>query len=137
MYQNQYPNYFQNQYQNFQNPIPTNLKIVDDFNNIQAAQVPMDNLGGYFIKRDGTEIQVRRWMPNGQIAITSYIPQSDNDTTNTSSDEIKFQNEPNMNFTKAFEERLDSIIDRLDTLEDIISNPKPKRATKKEVSSDE
>lgn len=137
MYQNQYPNYFQNQYQNFQNPIPTNLKIVDDFNNIQAAQVPMDNLGGYFIKRDGTEIQVRRWMPNGQIAITSYIPQFDNDTTNTSSDEIKAQNEPNMNFTKAFEERLDSIIDRLDTLEDIISNPKPKRATKKEVSSDE
>lgn len=137
MYQNQYPNYFQNQYQNFQNPIPTNLKIVDDFNNIQAAQVPMDNLGGYFIKRDGTEIQVRRWMPNGQIAITSYIPQFDNDTTNTSSDEIKSQNEPNMNFTKAFEERLDSIIDRLDTLEDIISNPKPKRATKKEVSSDE
>jgi hypothetical protein len=113
------------------------LKIVDDFNNIQAAQVPMDNLGGYFIKRDGTEIQVRRWMPNGQIAITSYIPQFDNDTTNTSSDEIKSQNEPNMNFTKAFEERLDSIIDRLDTLEDIISNPKPKRATKKEVSSDE
>lgn len=137
MYQNQYPNYFQNQYQNFQNPIPTNLKIVDDFNNIQAAQVPMDNLGGYFIKRDGTEIQMRRWMPNGQIAITSYIPQFDNDTTNTSSDEIKAQNEPNMNFTKAFEERLDSIIDRLDTLEDIISNPKPKRATKKEVSSDE
>lgn len=137
MYQNQYPNYYQNQYQNYQNPIPTNLKIVDDFNNIQAAQVPMDNIGGYFVKRDGTEIQVRRWMPNGQIAITSYLPRFDNEMANTSSENITPVNEPNMDFTKAFEERLDNIIDRLDMLEDIISNPKPKRTTKKEVSSDE
>lgn len=49
-------------------------KIVDDFNSITANDVPMNGVGAVFVKRDGTEIQIRNWTANGTIATSSYIP---------------------------------------------------------------
>lgn len=49
-------------------------RIVEDFGVITANDVPMDGSGAVFIKRDGSEIQVRNWTANGTIATTSYMP---------------------------------------------------------------
>ena len=47
------------------NNIPT--QVVSDFTTIQAANVPMDAIGGLFIKNDFSEIQSRRWTQDGKI----------------------------------------------------------------------
>lgn len=48
--------------------------IVDDFNIITANDVPMDGNGAIFIKRDGSEIQVRNWNANGSITASVFRP---------------------------------------------------------------
>ena len=132
-YQQNYQNpYQQNQY-NMQNNIPT--QVVSDFTTIQAANVPMDAIGGLFIKNDFSEIQSRRWTQDGKIVSTSYFPQIQNEGNNTSQDEIKRQNDTLDEFTRAFNDKLNTMIDRLDTIEDLVT-PR-KRTTKKEVVADE
>jgi hypothetical protein len=49
-------------------------RIVDDFSLITANDVPMNGGGAVFIKKDGSEIQIRSWTANGTIATTSYAP---------------------------------------------------------------
>lgn len=51
-----------------------NGRIVDDFNTLSANDVPMDGNGAIFIKKDGSEIQLRNWTANGTIQTTSYKP---------------------------------------------------------------
>lgn len=94
-YQQAYPNFYPQQVQNpqmdrlahlqamQQSLQPTQMspafqglmgRIVDDFGVITANDVPMDGNGAVFIKRDGSEIQVRNWTASGTIASTSFIP---------------------------------------------------------------
>lgn len=49
-------------------------RVVDDFNSITANDVPMNGVGAVFVKKDGSEIQVRNWTANGTIATSSYTP---------------------------------------------------------------
>lgn len=123
--------------QNTQNINGINTQLVDDFDTISANSVPMDNNGALFVKRDGTEIQSRRWTPDGKIITIAYFPQIDSETENTSSSELKLQESAFADFTDTFYQQMDKVLDRLDILEDIITNPKPKRTTKKEVIADE
>lgn len=49
-------------------------KIVDDFNMIVASDIPMDGSPAFFIKRDMSEIQLRKWGNDGRIYTTGYRP---------------------------------------------------------------
>lgn len=49
-------------------------RLVDDFSVITANDVPMDGNGAVFIKRDGSEIQVRNWTAQGTIATNVFKP---------------------------------------------------------------
>ena len=51
-----------------------NGRIVDEFNILSANDVPMDGNGAIFVKKDGSEIQLRNWTANGTIQTTSYKP---------------------------------------------------------------
>ena len=137
LYQNQYQNPYSQYQQNMQaiqqNQIPT--QIVDSFDTIQANAVPMDMNGAFFIKRDGTEIQSRRWTQNGQIVTTSYFPKIGNEV-NSSTDEIKSQNEAFNEFTQVFNDRINKVFDRLDMIEDLVT-PRKRAAGKKEVVDNE
>ena len=74
-----YPNYMQpyNYQPNFQ-PVPQNNtipgRIVDDFSMISASDVPMNGDTSVFLKRDLSEIQLRKWGADGRIYNTSYKP---------------------------------------------------------------
>lgn len=74
---NQFMNYLSNspqmpmgygyqQYQPMHHGVVT--KIVDDFSQITANDVPMDSNGAFFVKKDGSEIQHRVWTAQGTIA---------------------------------------------------------------------
>ena len=49
-------------------------RFVDAFESITANDVPMDGNGAIFVKRDGSEIQVRNWTAQGTIATNVFKP---------------------------------------------------------------
>ena len=107
-------------------------RIVEDFNVITANDVPMDGNGAVFIKRDGSEIQVRNWTANGTIATTSYIPVLEPKGEQTGilpnqNRELKFDEV--LGLIGAVSEKVDGLSARLD---DFIKTKASSR-TKKEV----
>lgn len=116
--------------------------IVENFDNITAKNVPMDDNGALFVKQDGSEIQLRRWSADGTITPTSYFPQNstqkenvDNLPPNNSELKIGLNDET----TQAFMDRFDTITNMIDALNQNISQLKPQtrvRATKKEADSE-
>ena len=75
----QYPQYSQqNQFmqQTIQQNQPQGIvgKIVNDFSELTANDVPMNGSAAFFPKADGSELQVRSWTANGTIQTVVYKP---------------------------------------------------------------
>lgn len=106
-------------------------RIVDDFGAITANDVPMNGMGAVFIKKDGSEIQIRNWTANGTIATTSYSPVLE-------AKEEKVGNLPSVNTEARFDEVLNlvgTISDKVDNLAAQLNDfakPKSNNRTKKE-----
>lgn len=68
-------------------------RMVDDFNVITANDVPMDGNGAVFIKKDGSEIQIRNWTAQGTIATSVFKPvkTGQHKEVSTSSDKIEIR----------------------------------------------
>lgn len=49
-------------------------KIVNDFSELTANDVPMNGSAAFFPKADGSEIQARAWTANGTIQTVVYRP---------------------------------------------------------------
>lgn len=101
-------------------------RIVNNIEEVNANEIPMDGNCAYFVTADGSEIYGKKWLPSGTIATTHYKSVLDNVGVQ---DSKKYNEEVKGEF-KAINERLDKI-------EDLIGGLKttPKRTTtKKEVS---
>lgn len=113
-----------------------NGRIVDDFNILSANDVPMDGNGAVFIKKDGSEIQLRNWTANGTIQTTSYKPILEQNSENGA-------NIPQMDLNGLYEDvraLRGEISERFDRLEKSMTNSSTKTIsskTKKEVVTDE
>ena len=127
---NPYPNYYQQTYnpyqQNYsvQNIVQQGIvtRMVDDFSYITANDVPMDANGAIFIKKDGSEIQRRVWTAQGNIIVTSYLPQiaTKNDSMVNVSSETEKSNLGAFNeFMGAFDEKMKSLNDKIDKIYDL------------------
>lgn len=102
---------------------PNNMsgKIVDDFNSITASDIPMDGNPATFIKRDGSEIQLRTWTSNGTISTTSYKPVTIETPVKTETD--------------VFADFREEVYHRFDKLEKALNVSR--KTTKKECDIDE
>lgn len=49
-------------------------KIVESIDIVKATDIPMDGNMYYFPKADGTEVYMKRWLPNGTTEIIPYKP---------------------------------------------------------------
>jgi hypothetical protein len=92
-------------------------RVVDDFGAITANDVPMNGLGAVFIKKDGSEVQIRSWTANGTIATTSYMPvlepnNAEANISTPSETELKFGELATL--IGAVSEKVDSLSTRLD-----------------------
>lgn len=127
---NQYQSYYPQTYNAFQQnyAVPNYghpgilTKMVDDFGYITANDVPMDGNGAIFIKKDGSEIQRRVWTAQGNIIVTSYLPQIANkgDLSVGLSSETEKSNLGAFNeFTEAFNEKMKSLNDKIDKIYDL------------------
>lgn len=91
----QYPQFSQ-QNQFMQQPVqnqPQGIvgKIVNDFSELTANDVPMNGSAAFFPKADGSELQVRSWTPNGTIQTIVYKPvQPENQSEATNIPQMDF-----------------------------------------------
>lgn len=115
IYGNNYQPTYQPMYSNYQ-PVyqPSGLsgKIVDDFGMITVNDVPMDGSPSVFVKRDNSEIQIRRWGNDGRIYNVSYLPQIEQKST----DEVNSTANVKQSDFDALTQRLEGIESKLDKL---------------------
>lgn len=106
-------------------------RIVDDFGVITANDVPMDGNGAVFIKRDGSEIQIRNWTANGTISSTSFIPvlEPKNDSTGTSPSSV---NGVKLDDVLGLIEAVSSKVDGLSSKLEDFMKPKVSRAKRED-----
>lgn len=107
-------------------------KIVNDFSELTANDVPMNGSAAFFPKADGSELQVRNWTPNGTIQTIVYRPvQPENQSEGANIPQVDFNalNDDVRALRK-------DILARLDAIEKSVSKPSA-RGKKAEVIADE
>lgn len=112
--------------------IGLNCRVIDDFNAIVANDVPMDENGAVFMKRDASEVQWRNWAANGTIQTTVYKPiQPENQSENANIQQTDFNalNED----VRALRE---DILARLDSIEKSVLTT-PTKTTRAKKGADE
>lgn len=120
------PNYY-SQYQpyqnNYQSLLPTQMSVatqsgtryVNNFNEIQVNEIPMDGKYVLFAKSDLTEVQAKAWLPNGTINTIEYVlkqpisDNSDSNPNNVTQIDLSSQFEPIMAEIKALNEKIDKL----------------------------
>lgn len=131
------------QQQTYQQPQPQMRmgmagKYVSDFGEVSANDVPMDGNYATFVKNDMSEIQLRKWNPNGTIETLSYKPFKapiEPQTVN-SSDKVQ------MDVLNDVRGQIDSVINAIQMLNDKIEKMNVKSPmsntskTKKEVADE-
>lgn len=110
-------------------------KVVNDFDEVTAMDVPQNNQAAFFPKADGSEIQARARASNGLIQTVSYKPILDQNAEQANIQQMDFNalNED----VRALREDIKGV---RDMIEKSISAPAVKtsqRGKKSEVNSDE
>lgn len=111
-------------------------KIVNDFSELTANDVPMNGSAAFFPKADGSELQVRSWTANGTIQTVVYKPvldQNNAEATNTPKMDFNALNED----VRALREDIKGV---REMIEKSISTPASKATSsrgKKEANADE
>lgn len=108
-------------------------RIVNDFSEITANDVPMNGNAAFFPKADGSELQVRSWTSSGTIQTVVYKPvfeQNGAEGINTPQMDFNALNED----VRALREEISA---RFDRLEQSMAKPSGNRSKKAEVSADE
>lgn len=99
-------------------------RVVNDFSEITANDVPMNGNAAFFPKADGSELQVRSWSSNGAIQTVVYKPVLEQNQAESA-------NIPQMDFNALNEDvraLREDIIARLDRLEQSMAVPAAKTA---------
>lgn len=111
-----------------------NARIVDNFDNITANDVPMSG-GALFLKNDGSEVEYRAWKADGTISKLQYSLCKDDSPspTQTSSERESLT-------LDMFNEVSENILQRIDLLSarlEEVTKTKTNTRTKKEALTDE
>lgn len=107
-------------------------KIVESVDIVKVTDIPMDGNVYYFPKADGTEIYSKQFMVNGQTRILTFKPVLDDNPNTLSNEDEKLKISALENVTALFQEKFDTINDKIDKIEKYL---KPVKA-KKEVDTD-
>lgn len=113
----------QQQYQQNIQPLQQNIgqqggligKVVNDFSEITANDVPMNGISAVFPKADMSEVQLRTWGADGKIQTISYKPileQKEAEDTNIPQMDFNGLNED----MRAFREDATARLDRMESL---------------------
>lgn len=109
-------------------------KIINDFSELTANDVPMNGSAAFFPKADGSEIQARAWTANGTIQTVVYKPVQPENTAEANTPQMDFNalNED----VRALREDIKGVREMIEKSMEV-SSPKTTRGKKSEVSADE
>jgi hypothetical protein len=107
-------------------------KVVESVDIVKVTDIPMDGNVYYFPKADGTEIYSKQFMVNGQTRILTFKPVLEDNPNTLSNEDEKLKISALENVTALFQEKFDTINDKIDKIEKYL---KPVKA-KKEVDTD-
>lgn len=134
-----YGNYYQ-PYSGIQPQVPNQFvqsgiagKVVNDFNEIVANDVPMNGSYAFFVKNDMSEIQARAWSADGKIIPIVFKPYFAQQPNNVTTEAKQGLFGADSDVTDTFMKRFDDIQARLDAIEDIFSKQTAGSRRKKEV----
>lgn len=102
-------------------------RVVNDFSEITANDVPMDGRSAIFPKADMSEIQVRAWSADGKIVPVTFVPVLENQPSNPASNEEKLKIGLSDEVAGAFMQRLDELVGKIDRLEKSMAAPAGKQ----------
>ena len=106
------PNYL-NQYQMPMYQQNQGTRFVNNFNEIQINEIPMDGKYALFAKSDMSEIQARAWNSNGTISVLEYslkqAPKTET-TENVPQEDRNAFIEPILAEIRALSERVDKLM---------------------------
>lgn len=115
-----------------QNQFATLGKIVDSVDVVKATDIPMDGNAYYFPKADGTEVYMKRWLPNGTTETTVYKPILETEIEHT----ITLSSEQEKSILEDFRGVLEGIQMDIQTLNDKVDRLGKTKTAKKEVADE-
>lgn len=126
------------QFQQQQQVIGINGKIVAAVENITANDVPMDGSVAFFPKQDLTEIYVKGWNADGTIRTIVYKPYtepSNNTAVNSMGGTEKSKFDLSEESTEVLMNRFDSLENRLSEIEQFMTTKTSTKSTAKSKNS--
>lgn len=118
-------------FMNAQNFLPLG-KIVESVDIVKATDIPMDGNMYYFPKADGTEVYMKRWLPNGTTEIVSYKPFVENVEASNSHSEVTGIDATNLiQYLNDIQSDIKTLTDKVDRFN------KPIKSNRKEVTESE
>lgn len=107
-----------------QNQFPALGKIVESMDIVKVTDIPMDGNMYYFPKADGTEIYGKQFGMDGKTRILTFKPLLEDDSNNSSSEDIKTQFGAFGEVLGAIQNDIRMLFDKVDKIS------KPERAKK-------
>jgi hypothetical protein len=113
-----------------------NGRIVQEVDNINANEVPMDGSMAFFPKQDLSEIYVKGWNADGTIRTTVFKPVSNSNGINTSNIVTESKISLSEEVTEGIMKRFDEIETKLCSLESSLTKSTTKTSSKSKISQD-
>ena len=113
-----------------------NGRIVQEVENINANEVPMDGSMAFFPKQDLSEIYVKGWNADGTIRTTVFKPVLNNNGINTSNIGSESKISLSEEVTEGIMKRFDEIETKLCSLESSLTKSTTKTSSKSKISQD-
>lgn len=113
-----------------------NGRIVQEVDNINANEVPMDGSMAFFPKQDLSEIYVKGWNADGTIRTTVFKPVSNSNGINTSNIGSESKISLSEEVTEGIMKRFDEIETKLCSLESSLTKSTTKTASKSKINQD-
>lgn len=113
-----------------------NGRIVQEVDNINANEVPMDGSMAFFPKQDLSEIYVKGWNADGTIRTTVFKPVSNSNGINTSNIGSESKISLSEEVTEGIMKRFDKIETKLCSLESSLTKSTTKTASKSKINQD-
>lgn len=105
-------------------------KMVNDFTEIMANDVPMNGSYAFFVKSDLSEVQARAWSPDGRIVSVPFKAVLPVQTNNLPSETKQADLGLSEDVTRVFMEQFEELKERLSNIEESFNKQSTTRRKK-------
>lgn len=115
------------QQQQIINQFPALGKVVESIDIVKATDIPMDGNMYYFPTADGSAVFGKRWLSNGQTQILAFKPILEEETVNSSTNDLESALGANMSVLEGITESLNTLHDKIDKISKQNTNSRAKK----------